>query len=84
PDNHPVRFVRGMNADGKVQLKNIESAIPFPEDKIKAWEDSGLVKKAKERLKLSASSEEESVMTPELEGIMARTYAPLKPYEPAV
>ena len=83
PDNHPVRFVRGMNADGKVQLKNIESAIPFPEDKIKAWEDSGLVKKAKERLRLSVI-EDEPEMTRELEGIMARAYAPLKPYEPAV
>ena len=84
PDNHPVRFVKSMNADGKVQLKNIESATPFPEDKIKAWEDSGLVKKAKERLKLNPNSEEEAAMTQELEVIVARAYTPLKPYQPAV
>ena len=82
PDSHPVRFVKGMGQGGKVQLKNIESAIPFPEDKVKAWEDSGLVKKAKQRLSLNG--EDEAVMTKELEQIVSRAYAPLQPYVPEI
>lgn len=82
PDNHPVKFVKGMGKGGKVQLKNVESAIPFPEEKVKAWESSGLLKKAKGRVQFAA--EEEATLTRELEAIAARAYTPLQPYEPEI
>ena len=90
-EGHPVRFTRSMNDSGKIQIQNVESAVPFPEDKIKAWENSGLVKKAQERLssfKPAKESEADLVpdipddMNPEVEMLITRGYVPLEPYTP--
>ncbi|MBQ6969134.1 MAG: hypothetical protein IJP85_02270 [Synergistaceae bacterium] len=93
PENHPVRFTKSMNTFGKVQIQNVVSAAPFPEEKVKAWEESGLIKKARERLNLDVDdggnkeSEQEdqtfeAEMTPELEEIISRPYVPLEIYTP--
>ena len=37
-EGHPVRFIRGKNMSGNMQLQNIVSSVPFPEDKVQAWE----------------------------------------------
>ncbi len=92
PEGHPVRFIRSINDNDKVQIQNVVSAIPFPEDKVKAWEESGLVQKARERLKLmpeqtepepepepEAEPEETS---PEIEELVTRGYVPLDTYTP--
>lgn len=88
-EGHPVRFTRSMNDSGKIQIQNVESAVPFPEDKVKAWENSGLVKKACERLNaLSPQSQNDSVpeipddMSPEIEMLITRGYVPLEAYTP--
>ena len=93
PEGHPVRFTRSMSENGKVQIQNVESAIPFPEEKLKAWEESGLIRKAKERLDLTDDEEEEKPeeidaadfteeTNPEIEELIARGYVPLEPYTP--
>lgn len=92
PESHPVRFTRSINENGKVQIQNVESAVPFPEDKVKAWEESGLVKKARERLHLDGNKDKEhsenetevftEELTPELEELISRGYMPLEPYTP--
>ena len=93
PENHPVRFTKSINNFGKIQVQNVVSAVPFPEEKVKAWEESGLIKKAKERLHLAEEAEEkepeqeaqtftEEEMTPELEEIISRPYVPLEIYTP--
>ena len=90
-EGHPVRFTRSMNDNGKIQIQNVESAIPFPEEKVKAWENSGLVKKARERLnalKPVKESEADSVpdipedIDPEIEMLITRGYVPLDAYTP--
>ena len=88
-EGHPVRFTRSMNDSGKIQIQNVESAVPFPEEKVKAWENSGLVKKACERLNaLSPQSQNDSVpeipddMSPEIEMLITRGYVPLEAYTP--
>ena len=86
PEGHPVRFTRGMNSSGKVQIRNIESAVPFPEERVKAWD--GMIKKAEQRLNISTreakpESEEYPIEpTPEIEEIIARNYTPLESYTP--
>ena len=91
PEGHPVRFTRSINDNGKVQIQNIESAVPFPDDKVKAWEESGLVEKARERLGLLPPDEEpesqpepepEEETTPEVEELISRGYVPLDTYTP--
>ncbi|MBR0151145.1 MAG: hypothetical protein IJP89_07270 [Synergistaceae bacterium] len=90
PDGHPVRFTRGMTDSGKVQIQNVESAIPFPDDKVKAWEESGLIQKARERLSLvqkknepeAESESEQEELTPEIEELINRGYVPLDVYTP--
>lgn len=90
-EGHPVRFTRSMNDSGKIQIQNVESAVPFPEDKVKAWENSGLVKKACERLNAlnpDKDSQPDSVpeipddMNPEIEMLITRGYVPLEAYTP--
>ena len=87
----PVRFTRSMNDSGKIQIQNVESAVPFPEEKIKAWENSGLVKRARERLnalKPARDSDADVIpdipddIDPELEMLITRGYVPLDPYTP--
>lgn len=92
PSGHPVRFIRGITDSGKVQIQNVESAVPFPEDKVKAWEESGLIQKARERLNLvqkknepeeeSESESEHEELTPEIEELINRGYVPLDVYTP--
>ena len=90
-EGYPVRFTKSMNESGKIQIQNVESAIPFPEEKLKAWEDSGMIQKAKERL--SANTHEEKMKSenlpdvpqetsPEIEELVSRGYVPLGPYTP--
>ncbi|MBQ3586563.1 MAG: hypothetical protein II964_07590 [Synergistaceae bacterium] len=90
-EGHTVRFTRSINDNGKIQIQNVESAIPFPEEKIKAWENSGLVKKARERLNALRpvkESEADSVpdipedIDPEIEMLITRGYVPLDAYTP--
>ena len=90
-EGHPVRFTKSMNENGKVQVQNVESAVPFPEERLKSWESSGMIQKAKERLNISEPNDEiepESVpevpeeLDTELEEIVARGYIPLDPYTP--
>lgn len=58
PEGHPVKFTRSINEGDKIQIQNVESAVEFPEDKIRAWENSGLVQKARERLNISSEKAE--------------------------
>ena len=90
-EGHPVRFTRGVLNNDKVQIHNIESAVPFPEDKIKAWRDGGLIEKAKIRMNIPLTDEDKNAdtseeiydeITPEIEEYINRSYAPLNPYEP--
>ncbi|MBQ7067739.1 MAG: hypothetical protein IJM82_01080 [Synergistaceae bacterium] len=87
-EGHPVRFTKSVHDNDKIQIHNVESAIPFPEDKIKAWEEEGLIQKTKERMQLSDSNDEnneeifEAEITPEIEEIINRSYTPLEVYEP--
>ena len=88
PEGHPVRFTRSVHDNDKIQIHNLESAIPFPEDKIKAWENEGLIKKAKEKIQSLEPEEEieeenfENETTAEIEEIINRSYTPLDVYEP--
>ncbi len=90
-EGHPVRFIKSMNDSGKIQIQNVESAVPFPEEKLKAWENSGMIQKARERLNISHPEEkQESENLPdipaeaseEIEELVARGYVPLEPYTP--
>ena len=49
-EGQPVRFSLGKKIRGKQHAINVAASQPFPEEKIKAWEDSGLLKKAREDL----------------------------------
>ena len=96
-EGQPVRFSRVVLDDDKVQIHNIESAVPFPEEKIKAWEAGGLIQKAKARMNLESESTENApkisdvlpeefqapeFLDPELEELIDRSYTPLDPYSP--
>lgn len=90
-EGHPVRFTRGV-LNEKVQIHNIESAVPFPEDKVKAWQIGGLIDKARRRMNLPSDDKEMSEennadfydeITPEIEELINRSYVPLEPYNPA-
>ena len=89
-EGHPVRFTRSMNDSGKIQIQNVESAVPFPEEKIKAWENSGLVKRARERLNALKPARDSDDLVPdipddidpEIEMLITRGYVPLDPYTP--
>ena len=45
PEGQKVKFIRGMTSKGAVKATHIEAAVPFPDEKIKEWEKSGLLKK---------------------------------------
>ena len=45
PEGQKVKFIRGMTSKEAVKATNIEVAVPFPDEKIKDWEKSGLLKK---------------------------------------
>ena len=84
-EGHPVRFVRGTNMSGNMQIQNLVSAIPFPEEKLQAWDREGLIQKAKDRMKILFPSESEDETddfesNPELEELVNRSYTPLEPY----
>ncbi|MBR6901395.1 MAG: hypothetical protein IKN30_04990 [Synergistaceae bacterium] len=85
----PVRFTRGILNNEKVQIHNLEAAVPFPEDKIKAWQKGGLIDKARKRvngMEEADSVEEEEFydeITPEIEELINRDYVALEPYAPA-
>lgn len=91
-EGQQVRFTKTSNDNEKVQIDNIEAAVPFPDEKIKAWEEGGLIQKAKERMNMLASNEDENVIeaeyvdeeeiTPEIEEIINRPYLPLEIYAP--
>lgn len=48
-----VKFIKTMGKKGKMKAINVKAATAFPDEKIKDWEKSGLIKKAKERLGIS-------------------------------
>ena len=90
-EGHPVRFTKSINDSGKVQIQNVGSAVPFPSDKVKAWESSGMIQKAKERLNIIEAGKEHhddslpelaGETTPEIESLVSRSYVPLDPYTP--
>ncbi|MBQ6971467.1 MAG: hypothetical protein IJP86_03835 [Synergistaceae bacterium] len=90
-EGHPVRFTKSMNDSGKIQIQNVESSVPFPEEKLKAWENSGMIRKAQERMNLyhpSAKGEADSIpdipedISPEITALIERGYVPLEPYTP--
>ncbi len=45
-----VRFIKTMGARGKMKATQISASEPFPDEKLKDWEKSGLIQKAKERM----------------------------------
>ncbi len=47
-EGQAVKFVQKTTANGKNKATNVEAAVPFPEEKIKEWEKSGLLKKKEE------------------------------------
>ncbi len=54
-EGQPVKFVKTMNSKGRMRATHVKSSVPFPEDKIKDWKKSGLLKKAEERIEALAS-----------------------------
>lgn len=90
-EGHPVRFTKSISDNGKVQIQNVESAVPFPPEKVKAWETSGMIRKAQERLNVNNPSLKQEAdvvpeiteeITPEIESLITRGYVPLEPYTP--
>ena len=90
-EGHPVRFTKSMNENGKIQVQNVESAVPFPEERVRSWESSGMIQKAKDRLNIPEPGNENvpeplpevpEELSPELEEIVSRGYVPLDPYTP--
>lgn len=90
-EGHPVRFTKSMTDSGKIQIQNVESSIPFPEDKVKAWDSSGMIEKAREKLNALHPTEKRepnpepeipAETTPEIEMLINRNYLPLEPYTP--
>ncbi len=85
-EGQPVRFTRSVLDNDKVQIHNIESAVPFPEDKIKAWQDGGLIDKAREKMNLSTpedelpENEEPEEIEPDVGELIDRNYVPLEVY----
>ncbi|MBR2207756.1 MAG: hypothetical protein IJ859_03010, partial [Synergistaceae bacterium] len=86
-EGHRVRFTRSSLDNERVQIHNIESAEPFPEDKIKAWQEGGLIDKAREKMNLATNEAgtselefDEKDFDPEVEEILERDYIPLNPY----
>ncbi|MBQ7559069.1 MAG: hypothetical protein IJT20_02335 [Synergistaceae bacterium] len=49
-EGQKVRFVKVMGKRGKMQATQVSAAEPFPEEKLRDWEKSGLIQKAKERM----------------------------------
>ena len=89
-EGHPVRFTRSVLDNDKIQIHNVESAVPFPEDKIKAWQDEGLIEKAREKMNLDEEETEEIIevqpeeneFDPEIQELLDRSYIPLEVYSP--
>ena len=51
-EGQPVKFIKAMGNRGKMKATHVSASVPFPEEKIRDWERSGLIQKAKERLKI--------------------------------
>ncbi|MBQ9419832.1 MAG: hypothetical protein IJU31_05575 [Synergistaceae bacterium] len=49
-EGQKVRFVQKAGKRGKTVATNVAAAGPFPEEKVRDWEKSGLIQKAKERM----------------------------------
>ncbi len=49
-EGQKVKFIKTMGKRGNMKATNVSAAVPFPEEKIKDWERSGLIQKAKERM----------------------------------
>ena len=82
-EGHPVRFTKSFLDNNKVQIHNIESAVPFPEEKLKAWEEGGLIKKARERMNIDNVEEPNTQeLNDETEELINRGYMPLEVYSP--
>ncbi|MBR1486070.1 MAG: hypothetical protein IJ597_02305 [Synergistaceae bacterium] len=87
PEGFPVRFTRSSLDNEKVQIHNIEPAVNFPENKIKAWQDGGLIDKARQKMNLVSNTTEEIKIdekdfNPEIEELLERDYISLSPYSP--
>ena len=54
-EGQAVKFIKKMMPNSILKATNVEAAVPFPEEKVKDWEKSGLIQKAKERLKSTAT-----------------------------
>jgi len=84
----PVRFTRSSLDNEKVQIHKVEAAEPFPDDKIKAWQEGGLIEKAREKMNLAVAEKDfelkfdEEEFDPEVEELLERDYFPLAPYVP--
>ena len=52
-EGQQVKFIKTMGNRGKMKATHVSASVPFPEEKIHDWERSGLLQKAKERLKIS-------------------------------
>ena len=84
-EGHPVRFTKTFLDNNKVQIHNIESAINFPEEKIKVWEEGGLLKKARERMNIDSPESDnftQEEITEEINELINRGYMPLEVYSP--
>ena len=53
-EGQPVKFIKTMGKRGKMKATNVSASVPFPEEKIRDWERSGLIQKAKERMGITA------------------------------
>ena len=49
-EGQKVKFIKSMGKRGKMKATNVSASVPFPEEKLKDWERSGLIQKAKERM----------------------------------
>lgn len=49
-EGQKVKFIKKIGKRGNAMATQVSAAVPFPEEKLKDWERSGLIQKAKERM----------------------------------
>ena len=49
-EGQKVKFIKKTGKRGNETATQVSAAVPFPEEKLKDWERSGLIQKAKERM----------------------------------